>query len=37
MEIVEMIPYLFGAVMLGASGLIFVATIVFLAVDQDQP
>jgi hypothetical protein len=33
----DWIPYLFGVGMLVASGLIFAATIVFLAVDQDQP
>ena len=33
----DWLPYLFGCGFLVVSGLIFVATIVFLAVDQDQP
>ena len=33
----DWLPYLFGVGLLVVSGLIFVATIVFLAVDQDQP
>jgi len=36
-EIVDMVPYLFAIGMLSLSALIFVAIIVFLAVDQDQP
>lgn len=37
MEIKDMIPYLFGATALALSFVIFIATVVFLAVDQDQP
>lgn len=36
-EIKDLIPWLFGAGMLVASGIIFLATLVFLALDQDQP
>lgn len=37
MEIKDMIPYLFGAGTLALSCIVFAATVVFLAVDQDQP